>query len=394
MVSEAAHRSVSPRVLVLAFGTFSVGTDAFVVAGLLRNIATTLAITVGQAGQVITVFSLTYALLSPLLATLTAGWPRKSLLVLALGVFAVGNVLTAAAGTYVLLMLSRVVAAAGAATVTPNSSVTAAALVPERQRARAISVAVSGLTISTALGSPLGTAIGTHVGWRAVMLMVAGLGVLAAAFIALFLPSVPGGRPAPLLYRLRVSARPEILLVLSTTLISFTAIYVVYSYSSAIFAPATGGSGPHLAAILLAFGIGAIAGNIVAGIAADRYGAARVVNTAIIVLTVACASLVAARFALGYSAAAAAVIGGASFSITSPQQHRLISRRPDEPAVVVSVSASFTYLSVAVAGGLGGILLTVAGVEYLPALAVVFGVAGLGCSLVADRHTGSTSSGR
>jgi predicted MFS family arabinose efflux permease len=388
LVRHQSTRGIRPRVLVLAFGTFAVGTDAFVVAGLLHDIGTSLAITVGQAGQVITVFALTYAVLSPLLATLTARWPRRSLLVLALCVFAVGNILTAAAGSYVLLMLSRVVAAAGAAMVTPNSSVTAAALVPDRQRARAISVAVSGLTISTALGSPLGTAIGAQVGWRAVMVMVAGLGALAAAAIALILPPVPGGGPAPLLYRLRVNARPEILLVLTTTLISFTAVYVVYSYSSAIFAPTTRGSGPHLAAVLLAFGIGAVAGNIVAGIAADRYGAARVVNAAIVVLTAGCAVLPVARFGLGYSAVTAAVIGAASFSLTSPQQHRLISRRPDESAVVVSVSACFTYLAVAVAGGLGGILLTVAGIEYLPVLAVGFGIAGLMFSLLAERHTG------
>lgn len=82
---------------ILAFGTFAVGTDAFVIAGILPEIAQSLDVSVAAAGQLVTVFSIAYAVLAPVLATLTAGWSRRVVLPAGLMLFAVGNVITALA---------------------------------------------------------------------------------------------------------------------------------------------------------------------------------------------------------------------------------------------------------------------------------------------------------
>ena len=127
------------RAAVLTVGTFAVGTDAFVVAGVLPDLARSLHVGVAQAAQLVTVFALAYAVLAPVLAALTGRWARRTLLLTALLVFVLGNVATALAPSYALVVAARVLAAAGAAMFTPNASASAAALAPPGQQARAIS---------------------------------------------------------------------------------------------------------------------------------------------------------------------------------------------------------------------------------------------------------------
>jgi DHA1 family inner membrane transport protein len=185
------HRTGAPpaRAAVLTVGTFAVGTDAFVVAGVLPDLARSLHVGVAQAAQLVTVFALAYAVLAPVLAAVTGRWPRRKLLLTALLVFVLGNVATALAPSYALVVAARLLAAAGAAMFTPNASATAAALVPPGQRARAISWVVFGLTSSTALGAPLGTFLASVLSWRETMWFVAALGGLAALVIVRGLPT-------------------------------------------------------------------------------------------------------------------------------------------------------------------------------------------------------------
>ncbi|MER7081185.1 MFS transporter, partial [Saccharopolyspora kobensis] len=176
--AEPATR-VPLRVAVLALGTFAVGTDAFVVAGVLPEIAADLDVGIAQAGQLVTVFAIAYAVLSPVLATLTGAWPRRAVLLTALAVFVLGNIATALAPSYATVLATRVLAAAGASMFTPIAGAAAASLAPEGQRARAISLVVLGLTVSTALGVPLGTLLGSVTSWRGTMWFVAALGAAA-----------------------------------------------------------------------------------------------------------------------------------------------------------------------------------------------------------------------
>ncbi|MFC7590455.1 MFS transporter [Nonomuraea antimicrobica] len=119
---------MSSRLYPMAAGNFAIGTGMFVTAGLLPPISADLGVSLPAAGQLMTVFALSYAVLSPVLAALTVRMSRRTLLVLAMSVFVAGNVLTALAPTYTLVMVTRVVAAAGAAMFTPTSSAVASEL--------------------------------------------------------------------------------------------------------------------------------------------------------------------------------------------------------------------------------------------------------------------------
>ena len=99
------------RLLVLALGTFAIGTGSFVFAGLLGSVADDLSVSVASAGQLITVYAIVYAVSSPILVTITSGVARRWLLILSLAVFAVANVAALVLSSYGPLLASRVVAA-------------------------------------------------------------------------------------------------------------------------------------------------------------------------------------------------------------------------------------------------------------------------------------------
>src|ERR1700760_4469824 len=94
--------SMDRRLLVLALGMFALGTDSFVIAGVLPEISRTFHVTIGIAGQMTTAYAITSALMAPLIAAVAANFPRKSMLLTALAVFGSANLLTAAAPTFAI----------------------------------------------------------------------------------------------------------------------------------------------------------------------------------------------------------------------------------------------------------------------------------------------------
>lgn len=159
-IGEPKPKGSAPLVrplLPLALATFAVGTDAFVMAGLLPAIAADLEVSVPAAGQLVTVFALTLAVAAPILSWLLSPLDRRKVLQLALIVFVVGNVATALSPSYPIALLARILTAAGAATITATASSAAVTITPPERRGRAMALVIGGLTLSTALGMPLAT---------------------------------------------------------------------------------------------------------------------------------------------------------------------------------------------------------------------------------------------
>ncbi|MBB5939663.1 MFS transporter [Streptomyces zagrosensis] len=356
---------------VLALGAFAVGTDAFVISGVLPEIADSVQVSVGAAGQLVTVFSIAYALLAPVLTALTAHWPRRTVLVTALAIFAVGNVATALVPGYGLVLATRVVAAAGAAMFTSNASATAAALAGDSRRGKAISIVMLGMTSSLVLGAPLGTVLGSWLGWRSTMWFVSALALVVIPLITLRLPEpdIIATR-TDLRQRLAPLRDRRVLRVLATTLVIFTGIYIPYTYISAIFDPATDGSGTLLALLLMTFGLAATAGNLMAGQLADRIPPRRIVAIAALALTVIFA--VMPLFREAYPAALALIVfsGVASFSVTTPQQHQIIALAPKNgQPLLTSLYQSALYLAISLAGVIGALGLRIVGDGQVPLIA-------------------------
>ncbi|MER7761246.1 MFS transporter [Streptomyces sp. NPDC097619] len=370
----SARPTLPPVLWLMAIGTFAIGTDAFVVAGVLPEIARDLDVSTAAAGQTITLFSLTYAVFAPVSATLTGSLSRRTVLRLALVLFILGNVLSAVAASYGWLLAGRVVAALGAASFTPQASAAASALVEEKVRGRALGVVIGGLTVATALGVPLGTFLGDAFGWRATLVAVAVLGAVALAG-GFALPRLePAGRHT-LGERLGALRSLPVLATLLVTLLGVMSEHVLYAYIGPVLEPATGGDGAKLSLLLLVFGIGAVAGNAVAGRATDQYGPRPVLLLALggMAVDLALTPLWAQSFPT--AAVALFVWGATGWMYLVPQQHRLLELSAANGPFTVALNSSALYLGIGVAGAAGGAVVSGAGADWLPLPAALLGAA-------------------
>ncbi|WP_318210426.1 MFS transporter [Streptomyces sp. SJL17-1] len=340
------------RLLPLAAATFAVGTDGYVIAGLLPAIAADLDVSTPAAGQLVTAFALTLALSAPVTGALTSGLNRRSALLIALTVFVIGNAATALGTSYELVMAARIITAVGAGVITSAASSTAAAIAPPQHRGRALAFVLGGLTSATALGLPLGILVG-GTDWRITLWAVVGIGLLAGVGIAVALPGVT--LPASSLPdRLRPLKQGRVLALLAVTSLAFLGTYTLYTYIAPALLDATDGNGRLLTLILLAWGVGTLAGNIAAGRLVDRYDSARVLTAALALAALALALTLPATRTLGSTLVWALAWGVTVGIVVVPQQHRLIALGPAAAPVLLGLNSSALYIGVALGGGLGG----------------------------------------
>lgn len=365
------------RLLVLASGMFAIGTDSFVVAGILAQVSASLGVSVAIAGQMVTLYALSYALLSPVIAAAAAHWPRKRLLLTGLVVFVLGNVITAVAPSIELVLASRLLAGLGAAMFSPAASATGASLVPPEQRGRALAIVVAGLSSATALGAPLGTYIGGWLDWRATMWFVAAVGTLAALGVAWRLPNIPTPSAVSLSRRLAPLGDSRVVLTLLTTWLVYAGLFLVYTYIASSFDRATGGDPRVLAGLLLLWGVAATLGNLAAGRLTDRFGSRRIINATIAIVALDFALLPWTSASLATAVPALVVWGLCGWGLLVPQQHRLISITPAAAPLLLGLNSAAVYVGVAMSGLIGGAAITWIDSHTLGLVGAVFIAAGL-----------------
>jgi predicted MFS family arabinose efflux permease len=373
-----AHR-LYPRLAILALGLFIAGTNSFVIAGLLPQIATTLHSNASDVSYSITYYAVVVAIASPAVSILLARVSRTTLMSLGMVLVLIGTVVAAAAPTLGAFTVGRVIAAFGAAALVPPATATAAILASPEKRGRAIAFVAVGFTAAIAFGAPLGTLLADAGGWRVPLFALAGLAGLTAIAIAVFVRHIPLGDHISVGRRFGILRDPRILLVLVTTLLAVGGFNIVYIFSSAVTHTATGGSSSVLAFLLLVFGVSGIAGNTAAGPLTDRFGNRAV---AVVVFILLIASLVAIAFVSQSLVAVAlvfAIWGLSSNAVSLPVQHRLVEIDPATAGVALSWFSTALYAGIAIAPPLGALALGLGG----PGLVPLFGAGAAALALVA-----------
>ena len=358
----------------LALGTFAVGTEGFMIAAVLPGIASDLAVSVQAAGQLVTIFALTYAVSSPVLTALTGGFDRRKVLILSMAAFAGANVVAAGASGYGSLVAARVLLALSAGLYVPGANALAGALVAPERRGRALAIVNGGLSMAVALGVPLGAFIGSRFGWR---MNFAGIAVLATVALAGLLVGMPRGLGAglsaiSLRERGAVLRQPAALCALLVTTIWAVGTYTVYTYFAVYLAAVTGLEGTQISFILFLWGAAALAGTVLGGLANDRFGGRLVIGAALPIMAIALFSLSLSAWYLPPGKAVLAVVlavmiwGVTSWGFYPAQQARLIGITGIRSASIsLSLNASFMYLGFALGAMLGSFTLLRGGVADL-----------------------------
>jgi predicted MFS family arabinose efflux permease len=356
--SVSLWKTIDPRALILALGTFAIGTDAFIIGGILPQIAQDLSVSVGRTGLVVSVFSLSYAVGSPIVAALSARWQRSTVIIGGLTVFAAANLLSALSPTFACLLATRVIAALSAGLVAPACYALASTLGSSRNRGRMLAIVAAGFTSAIVLGVPLGVLIGRYGGWRGSLIFVAILGGIAAlALSGSGVPEPDSTRSAPALReQLRILHRPETIIVLTPFLIWSIANFGLYTFIAAILGRQL--SATAVPILLLLFGLGCMAGNFTGGALSDRYGTRWPTTICLVLLICTLATVEPASSSLTASSLTIIGWGVCMAALFTLQQQRAIAVNPKQSNLVLALNNSALYLGASVGAAAGGVVIS------------------------------------
>ncbi|TYC49750.1 MFS transporter [Rhodobacterales bacterium] len=371
----------------LTAGAFGIGVTEFVIMGLLLEVSADFGVSIAAAGLLISGYALGVVVGAPVLTVATGRWPRKSVLLVLMAIFVAGNAACALAPSFGFLMAARGLTALAHGTFFGVGSVVATRLVGADRKASAIAVMFTGLTVATILGVPLGTWIGQHFGWRATFWAVTLIGIAALAIIAFLVP-LAGGPEEEGDWRtdLRAILRRPVQLALMTTVLGYAGVFAVFTYIAPLLTRISGFEASAVSPILLVFGAGLVAGNLIGGHLADRSVLGAVYGT------LAALAAVLGLMGPGLQNPVAAIalvglLGVAGFATVAPLQMWVLSRAEGAGQTLASSFniAAFNLGNAIGAFAGGAVIDRGPGLAFVPIFAALFPLVALAVAALGTR---------
>lgn len=358
----------------LAAGAFGIGVTEFVIMGLLLEVSRDLGVSVAAAGMLISGYALGVVVGAPILTVFTATWNRKRVLIGLMVIFIIGNAACALAPSYDLLMAARILTALSHGTYFGVGSVFAASMVGKDKQASAIAIMFTGLTLANILGVPAGTWLGQQFSWRMTFWAVTLIGLAALAVLILLVPT-DRSRAAQSGWRadLKAVSRASVLLGFLTTVLGFAGVFTLFTYIAPLLTQVSGFADTAVSPILLIFGGGLVAGNLLGGKLADiRLKTALIGSMAALALVLAIMSA-----AFGNQTAAVVLtglLGVAGFATVPPLQSWVLSKAVGAgESLASSLNIAAFNLGNALGAWAGGLAISRGpGLENLPLVAAGF----------------------
>lgn len=363
--------------VLLSVGMLIVGFGAFGVLGIITPLSRDLALSPVEAGWIISAYALAYAAGSPLGASATGRLDRRTVLVAGMGLIACGALLCAVATTPAVLYLGRIVLACGSGLFSPAAAAVAMTTVAPAQRGRALATVYAGLTVSQVIGIPAASFIGFTVGWPWLFHGIAAAAVLMAGTLALRVPARISVAPATLGDLGRVIADPRLALAVLVTVTVMGAAWIPYTFLAPIIEEKTGGGAGIVATLLIVYGLGSVAGNMLGGVLVDRIGANRTLLIAAIGPLPVTAALTLIAWDIWLGGAILFLWGLLGWTIGVSQQARLVSLDASRIQVLLSLNAACMYAGAALGSTLGGIAKSLGGTPALGVATLALGLVGV-----------------
>ncbi|MEK5644523.1 MFS transporter [Paenibacillus rhizosphaerae] len=245
--------------------TFVLGTSEFVMVGLLTEVATDMKIAISIAGSLVSAFALSFAIGTPIFTALFSRFSKRPLILALIGVFIIGNMITAISGSYGLLLFSRVITAVVTGVLIALAMAVASETLPPEKRGPVISIIFTGFTVASVLGVPLGTFIGQWGGWHMSYWFTTLLGIVSLIASSATIPRGLKGARSSLKNQLRLFTYPRIVLAFFIPAFSIAATYSVYTYlapmlQDVLFVPAR-----YISLVFLLYGIVSIFSTLIGG---------------------------------------------------------------------------------------------------------------------------------
>jgi DHA1 family inner membrane transport protein len=368
------------QVWLLTLSAFAIGMAEFVIAGVLPQVAASLRVSEGEAGNLITAYALSIVIGGPILTLWLTRFEKRAVLIGLMTLFVAGNLIAAFTSSYSLLLLSRVIAGLTQGPYFGIGAVVATKLVSDKLAGQAVGQMFAGLTLANVLGVPAGTWIGNNFGWNMTFLIISALGLLTAVTIAAFVPVQGRDNSAPSIRgQLTAFKDRNLLASLAITALGWVGFMTFYGYFAPVAERVAGFSASDLTWVLVIVGLGLLVGNTLGGRTADAN-----LHLSLILWPVAMiVSLIVVGFVAPFKwpfLAAAFVFGIASFANVPPMQMRVMKYGKAAPELAATANISAFNLANAFGGIIGGAVVDSAfgpgGIPYaaaiLPLAALIF----------------------
>jgi DHA1 family inner membrane transport protein len=379
--------------IALALGGFGIGLTEFVIIGLLPEVAADFTVTEATAGWLISGYALAVVVGALVLTAAVTRFERKPVLASLLVLFIAGNLISAVAPDYSIMMIGRVIAALAHGAFFGIGAVVAADMVPPTKKAGAIAIMFTGLTAANVLGVPFGTLLGQAAGWRSTFWAITAIGVLALAGILTLVRNTGRGDAAPggLRGELRAFRSGQVWLSIMVTVLGFGGMFGAFTYIAYTLTDVTGFSASTVPWLLIVFGVGLFVGNTLGGKAADR-NVDRTLMTVLSVLVVVLVffALTAANQVL--TIASLVLMGGFGFATVPGLQMRVMKYAKKAPTLASGANIGAFNVGNALGAWLGGVTIT-AGLGYTSPIWAGAGITLLGLAVMAFAAVKAASPG-
>lgn len=365
--------------IIFMLGTFTIGMTEYVVTGLLTQIAKDMNISVSSAGLLISVYAISVAVLAPIVRAFTLNVSPKKLLPILVLIFIFSNVIAMLAPTFNVLLLSRFLSASMHAPFFGVCMSVGAAVVPKGRETGAIALVQAGLTIAVMLGVPFGTFIGGVASWRIVFGIIVATGVIVLIGLFKVIPNVSLSSEMNLKQELKVFKNPYFLLVISIVIFGYSGVFTTYTFMEPMIQQFSPFNVSGLTLCLLAFGTGAVIGNIISG-KASQENLTKYLSYVFIFLII---TLMLLTYALGFALTAIVIcfmFGFANFGSVPLLNSKIILSAKEAPLLSSTLAASVFNVANFL-GAIIGTLLLNAGVEYMSITFISSGIILIGIIL-------------
>ncbi|MBD8847282.1 MFS transporter [Priestia megaterium] len=252
-------------IFILTIGVFGILNTEMGIVGILPSIADHFHVSISKAGLLVSLFALAVAISGPIMPLLFSGINRKKVMLLVLGVFVLGNIVSMFASSFIILLLARVIPAFLHPVYVSIALTAAAASVNKEEAPKATAKVFMGVTGGMVLGAPVSSFIANTTSLEMAMLFFTIVNAIAFIALLLFVPSMPVKERLSYGSQLSVLKKPITWLSIVAVIFINAAMYGVSSYLAEYLETITNIPGKTISLMLFIFGGASIIGNIVAG---------------------------------------------------------------------------------------------------------------------------------
>ncbi|MDD9268599.1 MFS transporter [Paenibacillus sp. GCM10023248] len=345
-------------IYVVALGVFLTATSELVVAGILQVLAKDLNISIAFAGQLITAYSLAFAIGTPLLVSLTSRMGRKKVLIGALAAFIMGCLLSFLSSDIFTLIVSRLILGVSSGVYIVAAFGAAAKIAPPEKIGSAISTIVLGFSSAMILGVPISIAVTNWLNWQVIFLMLGLVSLLITFVIYRLLPEIDGDAPMSFRQQFKVLGNAVIVSGLFLTFFRESGNSVLFTYLTPFMQDILQLKASNISIVMLVFGISGAVGTRLGGYGIDRWGAARIIafSTIMHVVVLALLPLLAGLTLIGLLLILVMMVS--LFMAGPATQTYFIQQAPQSSSLVLSLNTSIVHLGLATGAGVGGAMIS------------------------------------